>query len=400
MDIRKMKCLILDDSKAITGLLQLIIMDELGAAEAFVANNVADALVLLENNPASIDVVFCDLNLPDVDGVAFLRMLAERGFQGYIVIVSSVSHRVLKSVEHLVRNHRLKFLGTIIKPISPQSVVQLLQSIGSHGAVKPPAAVKEILTVPELIDALEMGYFECYYQPQVCAMTRNVVGFEALSRLKSPRRNLVFPDDFIALMEQHSLILRLTKDQIITVFKQWQIWHQQGHCYRIAINISALLLNDLELPGFILEQINKYGITPTLVTLEITESCLNEDRIKALEVLSRLSMYGINLSIDDFGTGYSSIERLQSLPFNEVKIDRLFVQNAVASESERPVLDSMIGMANRLGLRVVLEGVETLAHWQMVCHSGCDSFQGYFIAKPMSVDKLEKWLRDWDKMTH
>ncbi|SFF84082.1 EAL domain-containing response regulator [Neptunomonas qingdaonensis] len=395
-----MKCLILDDSKAITGLLQLIIMDELGAAEALVANNVADALLLLENNPASIDVVFCDLNLPDVDGVAFLRMLAEQGFQGYIVIVSSVSHRVLKSVEHLVRNHQLKFLGTIIKPISPQSVVQLLQSIGSHGAVKPPATVKEKLTVPELIEALEMGYFECYYQPQVCAMTRNVVGFEALARLKSPKRDLVFPDDFIALMEQHSLILRLTKDQIISVFKQWKIWHQQGHCYRVAINISALLLNDLELPGFILEQINKYGIKPTLVTLEITESCLNEDRIKALEVLSRLSMYGINLSIDDFGTGYSSIERLQSLPFNEVKIDRLFVQNAVASESERPVLDSMIGMANRLGLRVVLEGVETLAHWQMVCHSGCDSFQGYFIAKPMSVDKLEKWLRDWDKMTH
>lgn len=400
MDIRKMKCLILDDSKAITGLLQLIIMDELGAAEALVANNVSDALVLLEENPASIDVVFCDLNLPDVDGVAFLRMLAERDFQGYIVIVSSVSHRVLKSVEHLVRNHHLKFLGTIIKPISPQSVVQLLQSIGSHGTVKPPASVNEKLTVPELIDALEKGYFECYYQPQVCAMTRKVVGFEALARLKSPKRDLTFPDDFIALMEQHSLILRLTKDQIISVFKQWRIWHQQGHCYRIAINISALLLNDLELPAFILEQINKYGIQPTLVTLEITESCLNEDRIKALEVLSRLSMYGINLSIDDFGTGYSSIERLQSLPFNEVKIDRFFVQNAVASESERPVLDSMIGMANRLGLRVVLEGVETLAHWQMVCHSGCDSFQGYFIAKPMSVDKLEKWLRDWDKMTH
>lgn len=395
-----MKCLILDDSRAITGLLQLIMLDEVGAAEALIANNVADALVLLEKNFTSIDVVFCDLNLPDVDGVAFLRMLAERGFQGYIVIVSSVSHRVLKSVEHLVRNHHLKFLGTIIKPISPQSVVQLLQTIGSHGAAKTPSMAKEKLTVPELIDALEAGYFECYYQPQVCAITRRVLGFEALARLKHPKRDLIFPDDFIALMEQHNLILRLTQDQIVSVFKQWKIWHQQGHSYRIAINISALLLNDLALPGFILEQINKYGIKPQLLTLEITESCLNEDRIKALEVLSRLSMYGINLSIDDFGTGYSSIDRLQSLPFNEVKIDRLFVQNAVASESERPVLDSMIGMAKRLGLRVVLEGVETLAHWQMVCHSGCDSFQGYYIAKPMSVDKLEEWLCDWDKMTN
>ena len=399
MDIRKMRCLILDDSKAITGLLEAIIMDELGAAEALVANNVADALVLLEKSPASIDVVFCDLNLPDVDGVAFLRMLSERGFQGYIVIVSSVSHRVLKSVEHLARNHHLKLLGTIIKPISPQSVIQLLQSIGSHGEAKPKSGAKEMLTVPELVNALEEGYFECYYQPQVCAMTRNVVGFEALARLQHPKRSLIFPDDFISLMEQHNLILRLTKDQIVSVFKQWKIWHQQGHCYRIAINISALLLNDLELPEFILAQIKKYGVKPKLLTLEITESCLNEDRIRALEVLSRLSMYGINLSIDDFGTGYSSIDRLQSLPFNEVKIDRSFVQNAAASESERPVLDSMIGMANRLGLRVVLEGVETLAHWQMVCHSGCDSFQGYFIAKPMSVDKLEEWLADWNKMT-
>lgn len=394
-----MRCLILDDSKAITGLLQSIILEEL-EAEALVANNVADALLLLEKNATSIDVVFCDLNLPDVDGVAFLRMLSERGFQGYIVIVSSVSPRVLKSVEHLARNHHLKLLGTIIKPISPQSVVQLLQSIGSHGEVKPQARTTEQLTVPELIDALEEGYFECYYQPQVCAMTRNVVGFEALARLNHPKRNLIFPDDFISLMEQHNLILRLTKDQIIAVFQQWKVWHQQGHCYRIAINISALLLNDLELPEFILEQMKKYGVKPKLLTLEITESCLNEDRIRALEVLSRLSMYGINLSIDDFGTGYSSIERLQSLPFNEVKIDRSFVQNAAAYESERPVLDSMIGMANRLGLRVVLEGVETLAHWQMVCHSGCDSFQGYFIAKPMSVDKLDAWLVDWNKMTH
>lgn len=400
MDIRKMKCLILDDSKAITGLLKLIIQDELGAEEALVANSVTDALVLIEKNPASIDVVFCDLNLPDVDGVAFLRMLAERGFPGYIVIVSSVSHRVLKSVERLVHSHNLKFLGTIIKPLSPQSVVQLLQSIGTHGAAKPAPPVKEKLTVSELVDALEKGNFECYYQPQVCALTRNVVGFEALARLRHPQKNLIFPDDFISLMEQHNLILRLTKDQIVSVFKQWKIWHQHGHCYRVAINISALLLNNLELPDFILEQIKKYGVKPTLVTLEITESCLNEDRIGALEVLSRLSMHGINLSIDDFGTGYSSIERLQDLPFNEVKIDRVFVQNAAASESERPVLDSMIGMANRLGLRVVLEGVETLAHWQMVCHSGCDSFQGYFIAKPMSVDKLEEWLQDWNKMTN
>lgn len=397
MDIRAMRCLILDDSKAITGMLHAIVQGELKAAETLVANNVADAVVMLDES-APIDVIFCDLNLPDVDGVEFLRILSNRRFQGYIIIVSSVPHRVLKSVEHLARNLHLKFLGTIIKPISQQSIMQLLKNIKSCDDVVKGAGAT-VLTIPELEHALKKGYFECYYQPQICASTRRVLGFEALARLKNPKKNLIFPDDFISLMEQHHLIFSLTKDQIVTVFKQWQLWHQQGHCYRVAINISALLLDELDLPSFILAQIQKYGIKPELITLEITESCLSEDRIRALEVLSRLSMYGVHLSIDDFGTGYSSIERLQSMPFTEVKIDRVFVQNAAAHESGRPVIDSMIGMANRLGLRVVLEGVETLEQWQMACHSGCDSLQGYFIAKPMSADQLDAWLVDWKEMT-
>ncbi len=399
MDIGKIKCLILDDSKVIRQLMQTITQNELGVEKSIVAESVEQAFSVLDDKDTPIDVIFCDLNMPDVDGVEFLRLLSQRKYPGYVVIVSSVTHRVLKSVEQLARSHNLNLLGTIIKPVSVQSVKDMLMRVQSLSGKRDVKPSYERIKIHELVKALDHDFFECYYQPQVSALSRKVVGFEVLSRLNHPTRGIILPSTFISELERHLLIWELTKAQISQVLEQWKVWHERGESYQLAINISAILLNDLSLPDFILEQLSKYQVPAQYLTLEITESCIDDDQKTSLEVLSRLSMNGINLSIDDFGMGYSSIERLQGLPFNEVKIDQSFVQNATASESERPVLDSMIGMAKRLGMRVVLEGVETLEHWRMVCHSGCDSFQGFFIARPMSIKKLDQWLRDWEAQT-
>ena len=399
MDIGKIKCLILDDSKVIRDLMKAITETELGVEASIVVESVDQAFQVLDNKEITVDVIFCDLNMPDVDGVEFLRLLAQRKYTGHIVIVSSVSHRVLKSVEQLARTHHLNLLGTIIKPVSVQSVKEMLLRMSSLEKKKVFQPSYERIKIHELVKALEHDFFECYYQPQVSAISRKVVGFEVLSRLNHPTRGLILPGTFISELERHLLIWELTKAQLIQVIQQWTIWHERGENYHVAVNISAVLLNDLDLPAFIIKQLAKHQMPAEYLTLEITESCLNDDVRTSLEVLSRLSMNGINLSIDDFGMGYSSIERLQGLPFNEVKIDQSFVQNATAAESERPVLDSMIGMAKRLGMKVVLEGVETLEHWRMVCHSGCDCFQGFFIARPMSIKKLDQWLRDWEAQT-
>jgi EAL domain-containing protein (putative c-di-GMP-specific phosphodiesterase class I) len=168
-----------------------------------------------------------------------------------------------------------------------------------------------------------------------------------------------------------------------------------GYDLNIGINISVDALNNLAWPDEIASQIEGYGLHPSSITFEITESRLMENISVALDILSRLSLKRFNLSIDDFGTGYSSLEQLQRIPFSELKIDRAFVHGASEDTSARAILESNELLARKLNMRIVAEGVETQEEWDLVTELGCDQVQGYFIAKPMHIDDLCEWLGSW-----
>jgi EAL domain-containing protein (putative c-di-GMP-specific phosphodiesterase class I) len=206
---------------------------------------------------------------------------------------------------------------------------------------------------------------------------------------------LVAPYAFIPAMEDAGLIDDLT----------WVILEKSAECCRkcagrglkltVSVNLSLKSLGQPGLAERITELVAAQQLDPRSIILEITESAAMTDVGKALENLTRLRMKHFELSIDDYGTGYSSMQQLSRIPFSELKIDQSFVFGALEKESSKVILSSSLDMARKLGLKVVAEGVETRAHWDLLQTLGCDIAQGYFIAKPMDAVAFEAWALEW-----
>ncbi|WP_440905281.1 EAL domain-containing protein [Catenovulum sp. SX2] len=395
MTLNNWNALLLDDSPSIIALMTQVLKNA-GITQVNAFSNANDALTYLANN--SVNIIFSDLNLPHIDGVEFIRLLQQHNYPGHLVIVSSMSAKTIKSVEQLARTCKLNLVGSIAKPITEQAVANMLTKASEYKKPSHRANVEK-LKIYELIRALEQQQFDLYYQPLICNKTRRIIGLEALARLNHPSKGLVFPDSFIMELEHNALIKHLTYEQLDQVLQQIASWRDKGLALSVSLNISATLLIEKNLPDMIFELLSCYKLPADKLVLEITESSVIEQQADMLEVLSRLSMRGIKLSIDDFGTGFSSVERLIDLPFSEMKIDKQFVQNAVTDEGQRATLESMVNMAKRLGMSVVLEGIETLEHWNMACHLSGDILQGYYIAKPMPASELSDWVEKWQKAT-
>ena len=395
MAIQQWNALVLDDSPSITALLTEVLTNQ-GIDQVTAFSDATAALTFLSQHP--VNIIFSDLNLPNIDGIEFIRLLQKQNYQGQLVIVSSMSAKTIKSVEQLARTCQLNLIGSVIKPISQDAVVAMLKKARQYKQPSHRANVEK-LKIYELIRALDQQQFELYYQPLICNKTRRIVGLEALARLNHPSKGLVFPDSFIMELEHNALIKHLTYEQLDQVLRQIANWRDKELKLSVSLNISATLLVEKSLPDMVFELLNCYQLAAEQLVLEITESSVIEQQADMLEVLSRLSMRGVKLSIDDFGTGYSSVERLIELPFSEMKIDKQFVQKSVNDEGQRATLESMLNMAKRLGMTVVLEGIEKLEHWNMACHLSADVLQGYYIAKPMPASELSEWVNKWQKAT-
>jgi EAL domain-containing protein (putative c-di-GMP-specific phosphodiesterase class I) len=168
--------------------------------------------------------------------------------------------------------------------------------------------------------------------------------------------------------------------------------HDIGFPLTIAINLSGLWLDDLQLPDFIHATTQAAGLRPTDVILEVTETGVMKELTTALDVLTRLRLKGFGLSIDDFGIGYSSFEQLDRIPFNELKLDRSFVNKGAADATAHAILQGSIDMARQMDLTTVAEGVETEDQLELMRTLGCDRIQGFLIARPMPTDVLIAWL--------
>lgn len=393
-DFSWMCCLVVDDNQSVSEYLAAILLEEIGVRQAYIAHSANDALALLDQNP-QIHVVLCDLYMDQVDGLEMIRLLKERQFRGYFGIISSMAAKVIHSAEQLAKIHQINLLGSIPKPISQSSVEKLLSRVGGKPKDKPHSSPETPLKIYELIRGIEKHQFEVFYQPQVDIISRRVIGVEALTRLKHPRHGLIYPNRFIPAMEKTSLISDLTLFVLDHAMRDWQHWANDGVSLQVSVNISPVELNNLDFPEYVLQRLKQFSMPAEQLTLEVTESAIEADASHTLEILNRLSMHGIQLSIDDFGTGHSSIERLRKYPFDELKIDKDFMANAQRSQSERTLVESSVGLAKRLGLKVVFEGIESADLYQMSDHLGGDIIQGFYISHALRADDLLGWIDNW-----
>jgi diguanylate cyclase (GGDEF)-like protein/PAS domain S-box-containing protein len=250
----------------------------------------------------------------------------------------------------------------------------------------------QLALLGELRHALDQGGLALHYQPQVALHTGELVGVEGLVRWPHPQHDMIGPDRFVPLAESCGLIRRLTGWVLETALEQCRQWQRAGCQLSVAVNLSMRDLQDDHLAEAIVRLLDRYGVEPTRLRLEITESVLMADPMRVIDVLRRLRATGVEAAIDDFGTGYSSLAYLADLPVNTLKIDRTFVGGLLGGARHAAIVKATVELAHALGLKVVAEGIEDAPTWDALVNLGCDAAQGYFIARPMPAAELNAWL--------
>ncbi len=250
----------------------------------------------------------------------------------------------------------------------------------------------------DLRHAVARDEFVLHYQPKASLRTGHVEGAEALVRWQHPTLGLLYPDSFIPEAERTGLIEPITHWLLGESLHQCRRWMDQADPagsleLSVAVNLSTRSLLDASLPEVVRVALATWRVPPHLLDLEITETIIMTDPTRARRVLTELAEMGVTLSIDDFGTGYSSLAYLRDLPVHQLKIDRTFVEDMVEDSDDAVIVRAVVDLARNLGLRTVAEGVEDLATWEQLSQLGCDSAQGYFLARPMPPDGFWDWFQ-------
>jgi diguanylate cyclase (GGDEF)-like protein len=247
----------------------------------------------------------------------------------------------------------------------------------------------------ELRRALDRDEFRLFVQPKLLLATGAMVGVEALVRWQHPERGMIYPDHFIPFSEKTGFIRVLTRWMLEQSAMLCRDLQASGIRAKISVNLSARDLLDQNLPQKFGDVLKRYEVDAGSFCLEITESSIMDDPLRAQVTLAGLHAMGVDLSIDDFGTGYSSLAYLKRLPVDELKIDKSFVMNMERDIDDAKIVRSTIDLGHNMGLRVVAEGIESEAVWQILARMGCDQGQGYFMSRPIAADQLIPWIANW-----
>ena len=252
-----------------------------------------------------------------------------------------------------------------------------------------------------LAKALKADEFVLYYQPKVNMRLGKVVGAEALIRWRHPERGLLSPAEFLPMIEDHPLAVEMGDWVIRTALAQVADWQRQGRLIPVSVNIGAMQLRQANFPERLEEMLAaEPEVLPGAFELEVLETSALGDLAQVSSLLERCRNLGVAISLDDFGTGYSSLTYLKRLPAGTVKMDQSFVRDILADPDDLAILEGVLSLAGAFNRQVIAEGVETIAHGDMLLRIGCDLAQGYGIARPMPADELLLWAGRWQPPAH
>jgi EAL domain-containing protein (putative c-di-GMP-specific phosphodiesterase class I) len=244
----------------------------------------------------------------------------------------------------------------------------------------------------ELRRAIDEQQFELHYQPIVSLKDESLAGFEALIRWRHPERGLIPPSDFIPVAEETGLI---------TAIGHWVLREACGAAagwpgnLKIAVNLSVCQFRHSGLLATIVQILDKTGLPPERLEIEVTESVFLSDSAQSIPLLRSLKALGVRIAIDDFGTGYSSLGYLRSFPFDKIKLDRSFVAGIDTDPGNLAIVRAVVGIGSGFGATTTAEGVETTEQWQRLCAEGFDEAQGYLLGRPMPGTVVPAFIEDW-----
>jgi diguanylate cyclase (GGDEF)-like protein len=238
----------------------------------------------------------------------------------------------------------------------------------------------------ELRRAAELNQFELHYQVQTNVASGDISGYEVLLRWRHPERGLVSPADFIPVAEETGAILTIDEWVMRSACREAASWPVP---HKIAVNLSAVQVTQLDLPRKVHEILLETGLSPSRLELELTESSIISDKERTLHVLRQIKALGVTIAIDDFGTGYSSLSTLRAFPFDKIKLDRSFIQEVEFDMQAKAVVRAVLSLGKSLSMPVLAEGVETIEQLKLLRDEGCDEAQGYLLGRPKISAQLQ-----------
>lgn len=382
------RALILDDDPIYRAVAENVLRS-LDIADIDTRSEGSHALKAIAAADPAYDLIVLDLNMPGIDGLAFLRALGEIHFSGGVIVVSGERQAILTSAKHIAIQHGLKVYGALGKPLQVAEMREALARLRSGASFGPRPAPSELAADGECLQPI------LHYQPQVDIHDCTVVGAEALLRCGTREGLVLGPDAILQRATGLAQRLELTQglfDMLCADIRT--LCDRTGWNSTISFNVDARVMEAAELLATVVETVRRHGVKPSQITIELTESQLPRDPTRLLEVIARLGMAGFELSLDDFGTGASNFELLRKGAFSEVKIDHSIVQAAMHGDAvARKFLDTTAEIGRTLSLKVIAEGVEQESDLARLDEVGISIAQGYYFAKPTSLDIFAHRLR-------
>ena len=378
-------------------------LDGFSAIDDLFGSDEADALLAQVGSRFESHLDDCDVigRIGDDEFAFFVK----RGDRGDVQIVADAVRRSLAEPFDVAGSPMRvgATMGAALMPDHGSDVDTALRHAGSALAVAKEAAHGVVEVYDERHEASEVSRFAfhadlrsalpnrelcLHYQPLVDVATRTVRGAEALLRWQHPRHGLLPADAFIAQAERSGINGEIRALVLESAGRQWQEWAAQGLELELAVNLGAVDLLDASLPDELADIVDRYGLEPSSLVLEVTERALDADLPRVTRTIARLRELGVRLAIDDFGSGYSSLASLRRHPVQQVKLDRSLVTGAGEDPAGAAIVRGAVEMAHAVGATVVAEGVETAREWDFVVASGCDVAQGYLIGAAVPAAEL------------
>jgi c-di-GMP phosphodiesterase len=376
-----MKILIVEDSLLQATQIQ-ILLKRYSVDKVYTAYNGEDAIELCKQH--RFDIAFCDLQLPQIDGVTLLASPEAQVSIQTVVILSAMADAALDSTKSMCNLIGYNEVEAIPKPVDETHIQRLLSTYKRTQTAKSILPTAVTLSEQQTIEAFEKEWFTNAYQTQHSVEQSTLIGVEVLARIMHPELGLLTPFYFMDALRQLSLMDRLFFTVLELALKDISSMRKPIH---FAINIEQSTLK-LEIADQVASLCNKYKIEPSLLTLEITEHETILLDAHCYKNIAKLSMLGVGLSVDDFGTGYASLSQLSSLPFTELKVDRSFVNNISENKKNQILTKACINLAENLGLSCIVEGVEQQQDLEYLKTIGMTKYQGFITSKPASFSEF------------
>lgn len=386
------KVLILEDHP-MTRQILVLALQGLGYTNLHTATCGEEAFALLKSE-GHFDVLICDIQMPGIDGLTFLREASEVGHVAALIISSAIAPDLRLAIQQLARLSGYQVLGDLGKPFSRDELKELMLRYYPRAPRQAQAMLDELPSATEVQRGLLDGEFIPFYQPKLNLQTMEVVGAEILVRWQHPQQGLLAPGLFLPVVQHFGFLNAMTQSlaqQALRFLREEQLIGE----LRLSINLDTEQLALSGLLEAVRQALDAERVPAQSLILEITESGLMQAPITSIENLVRLRLLGCGVSIDDFGAGFSSLQRVCEMPCSELKLDASFIHSMPHNPRCLAAVDSMLRLSDNLGIQLVAEGIETHEQLTLLQRLGCPIGQGYLFSHPLSGADFIDWLRQY-----